>query len=425
MADENGQSKGPGKAGETTLNLLATLGGLAGPLLFGPDFQGDLGSPFRMGAQMLKGKREEQGLLDLLGGNPHTAPLLEGAQAFHEAGGALNNPDALLHPEVLNTFKVGHTPPPGLMNTLGGMGDQLQANAPQPPQMAPPPAPVAQTGAQIDPASPEFLQRAARLRPDLAEKILLDRASQKTNPLDDIVKMMGIQQKTRDAEEHLTPQEKAALQVQTATDSFKATAPLREAEKLAEKKNADEVKNSQWTDKEATSLRGKMIAITDLQNMIDGGELKPNAALAGVSHIPYLGPAIAGAVNPKFRAMQKQLEAISTDVMAGQPNNKGGVRMLQAIKLHLPTDAEYSQGLAEDIARGNIRRIKEAQLQQLATSHPKRPVSDFADPQMVADYKTLNQIESKDPAKAAKDPRIQALRKGMGIDYNKQVLGEE
>jgi hypothetical protein len=87
---DNTQPKKPGGAGaEKTLSLLGSLANVAGGLIFGPDFNVDLSAPFTMGANFIAQNKKQKELMDVLGSNPHTAPLLEAGQQLANQGGLM------------------------------------------------------------------------------------------------------------------------------------------------------------------------------------------------------------------------------------------------------------------------------------------------------------------------------------------------
>lgn len=197
MVDE--KIKKPSRAGENTLNLLGTLAGIAGKLVFGPDFNADLGAPFKAGAMLIKQKRDEEGLQELLGSNPETAPVAEHLGALIDAGGLAKNADLL--PQLSETLGITANNQPKLevptqspnfgLQQLTGEGistpEPIQASS----QNITPNTTSAPASTPIDYTSPEFIRKAAILRPDIAEELL--RIQAKKDPYNDILKALQIQ----------------------------------------------------------------------------------------------------------------------------------------------------------------------------------------------------------------------------------------
>lgn len=161
MAEETKKKSG-GKGAENTLGLIGSIAELAGPLLFGPQFSGvDLGAPFKTGANMLKQKREQESLLNILSSNPATAPIVQMGQTAVEQGG------------------------------LAGMA--MDMLAPQQEQVNAAGVPLLDDGG-VDINSPQFVEALAGGGfGNQALQILFAQAQKKeTDPLDQALKMMSL-----------------------------------------------------------------------------------------------------------------------------------------------------------------------------------------------------------------------------------------
>ena len=157
MADETSKKKSGGKGVENTLGIVGAVLDLAGPLLLGPDAAGiSFGGPFRAGAQMFSQKREEDTLLEALGSNPETAPLLELGTQAADAG--------------------------GLLNVLGSMQRQPPSSVEQ----------AVSAGAPTDFGGADFIRSIAQGDPKFAKQLILASAEGDTE-MDQIKQLLTLQ----------------------------------------------------------------------------------------------------------------------------------------------------------------------------------------------------------------------------------------
>ena len=158
MDDINKPVKASGAA-DKTLNILGSVAGIVGNLLLGPDSNVDFSEPFRLGAAYIKQDKENKALLDVLRGNPHTAPIVEVGQQIGQAG--------------------------GLPAILSGQPQPNQSTQPLVDSIRKP---------YIDIHSPDFpSQLAERGLGDLAQKVLFAQAQQKPETeMDSLLKTLQI-----------------------------------------------------------------------------------------------------------------------------------------------------------------------------------------------------------------------------------------
>lgn len=310
MAD-SGQPKAPSKAGENTLGLLGAVAGLAGNLIFGPDSIGmDFGAPFKAGAAMLRDKREQQSLIELLKSNPHTAPIADMGPSLIQAGGLVNNPDAVNHPEVqkyISQFTGASgvaTPPASSAGVLPGEANgqpapnllsALQSSAASP----------ATVSTSPDYTSDAFLQKAAALRPDIAEKIITARATKEpTNQAKELLQTILLGKQISGYE---TPEERRAAQLADRQTMMEQTDKLiqsrQETNQIRQIELQKQQKREMWTPKEDENYN-------TLNNSIDMGRALLGKIQSGAS--PSLFTAALGSTD----IGQGMLERLSPDSAA-------------------------------------------------------------------------------------------------------------
>jgi len=166
MPEETNKKKSGGRGVENTLGIIGSVLDLAGPLLLGPDAVGmQFGAPFRAGAQIFSRKREQDTLLDALGSNPETAPLLQLGQQASDAG--------------------------GLLNVLGSMQQGPQI-AGQPAAQVAPQAGVAPAKPSVDITGLDFIRQIAQGDPRFAKKLILSQTKGDTE-MDSIKQILTMQ----------------------------------------------------------------------------------------------------------------------------------------------------------------------------------------------------------------------------------------
>jgi len=300
MAD-NAQPKAPSKAGENTLGLLGAVAGLAGNLIFGPDSIGmDFGAPFKAGAAMLRDKREQQSLLELLKSNPHTAPIAEMGPSLIQAGGLVNNPDAINHPEV-QKYVSQFSSAPGVASQAPAQASILPGEA----NGQPAPNLLSALQTPTDYTSDAFLQKAAALRPDIAEKILTAKATKEpTNQTKELLQTILLGKQISGYE---TPEERRAAQLTDRQTMMEQTDKLiqnrQEQNQVRQNELQKQQKRETWTPKEDENYN-------TLNNSIDMGKALLSKVQSGAS--PSLFTAALGST----AVGQGMLERLSPDSAA-------------------------------------------------------------------------------------------------------------
>lgn len=418
MAD-NGQPKAPSKGGENTLSLIGAIAGLAGNLIFGPDSVGiDFGAPFKAGAAMLKDKREQQSLLELLKGNPHTAPLAEIGPSLVEAGGLVKNPDILNHPQTqgyLSQFSMGE-------------GDRKLVS----PEMAQSPnntvasvlAPQAQ-GTAPDYTSQEFLARAASLRPDLAEKIIASKATK--DPNDQLKDMLQTVLLGKQIQNFETPEQKrrAALEDrQTLLDAQ----DIRIGNRQEQNQNRQNIlQKSKITAKEEESFntidelrKAQQNILIDLESGVKPSYTKDIAA----SILPG-GERALQTLDPNFSAFRKNINeslAIYQKAISGVAISEPEAKRLRPTQPQAGDDLDVLRGVAQN----NIKKANEVYFIKAMNTLNRggTDVYNYVDPQQLQLYKAVRAAMNHDLKGALASPKIQEARRQLGIDYGATNVGQ-
>lgn len=398
MADEN-KPKAPGKGAENTLGLIGTIAGLVGNLAFGPDSLGmDFGAPFKLAAQAARDKREQKGLMELLGSHPETAQLMEHGGALIDAGGLANNMDVLDHPD-LNDGSQGSVTPPELAQNKA---PQSLLTALQNPTTQP---------AQLDITSPEFLQKAAIYRPDIAEKLVLAQGKSGSE-LDDLKAILLGQQIAN----YETPEQKRVARQQERQDNMEFMDKLVQGRQ----ENAANLSKSKITSKEEEALND----IDELKNNYQGLAIsleqgvEPSYMKDTFAKLVPGGERILQSTDPEFSLFRKQAEAslaLFQKVISGVAVSEMEARRLRPTQ---PQAGDDISVLKQSISN-NIKKAQELQYIRLSNiSKRGGDVSGYIDPESLRKYNLLREAYNTDFEGALKSPKIQALRQSLGIDYS-------
>lgn len=418
MADKN-QPKAPSKAGENTLGLIGAIAGLAGNLILGPDSAGiDFGAPFKAGASMLREKREQQSLLELLKGNPHTAPLAEMGPALVQAGGLINNPDVLSHPDTQNYLgqfsgpsgtapatpapasgilpgEQNGTPHPGLLPALGT-------------QKAPPP----------DYTSEEFLARAAALRPDIAEKIITAKATKDpANQTKELLQTILLGKQISGFE---TPEERRAAQHQDRMTQLETTDRLIQGRQEQNQIRQNALEKSKVTPKETEGFQQIDEVRNNYRNMLIDLEsgVKPSYTKDIAAKLLPGGERALQAFDPKFAAFRKNVEqanALFQKTISGVAISEPEAKRLRPTQPQAGDDPAVFKLVAEN----NVKKATELSLLKamLIVNRGGTDIYNTVPQDQIRLYKAVRDAMNYNLKDALANPRVQAIRRQLGIDY--------
>ena len=352
MAD-SGQPKAPSKAGENTLGLLGAVAGLAGNLIFGPDSIGmDFGAPFKAGAAMLRDKREQQSLIELLKSNPHTAPIADIGPSLIQAGGLLNNPDSINHPDVQNYLSSqGLMPPPAAPQT--NLMTALQPSG----------APTVDT--PPDYTSQDFLMRAAALRPDIAQKIIVEKATREpANALKEQLQTILLGKQIAGFE---TPEERRAAQLADRQTLMEQTDRLiqdrQEKNQVRQSELGKQEKRETWTPKEDESynnLQNSIDVNRSLLGRINAG-MSPSLLTAMLGSTP-IGQGVLQRLAPDISNMMEQIQTMRemTGKLMGdvkvQSGSQYSVKELDWLQSAMPSKWDTPEQLKYSLASDAIKK---------------------------------------------------------------------
>jgi len=384
------------KGAENTLNILGSVLGLGGQLIFGPDFNADLGAPFKAGAGMLREKREQsalqQSLMDALRSNPHTAPIADLGEQVHSAGGIL--------PNLMDSSGMASAP---------DMGSQM--GGPLNESLGMPTGGASALNSTIF-SSPEFIAGLSNngASPELIEKMIYAQSAKSApapkDPLDIEYKKAQIQA-LKNKPASMTPEEKAALEIEIArqkaqiyTDASKEKTATRE---------------SYPTGKQIEALTAYENAIAGFQSLPD--TLPDIAAPVDLaSKVPGIGNYVVTKMYPEIAQFQKQLQDLNaTKIFAAGGKNLTGTEknLLFPTLPSLMDNPEYYP-----IAKKNT--ISRIQLSKLANADNlvklgKKDLEEWLDPQTLADYGVWKQIINKSGPSAFQDPEFMQLSESLGL----------
>lgn len=416
MADSS-EPKAPSKGGENTLALIGSLAGIAGKLVFGPDFDADLGAPFKAGANMIKQNREEQSLLDLLRSTPHTAALADHIPALIQAGGIAKNPDILSHPETAQFFggqPVGdmlNIPMPNTPAPTMGQGGLLSAI--QSP---------ATTQDTIDPTSDAFLRKAAALRPDIAEKLLLHKATKEPNQLKDILQTLLLGKQIEGFE---SPAQKRASESEQRAFDRSETDRLISSRQEQNQNRANALQKSKITAKEEEGFNDVDTLRTQYQNMLVDLEsgIKPDVGKEAIATLIPGGERIMQSADPQFATFRKNVQQSLVQyqkAISGVAISEPEAKRLRPTQPQAGDDPAVFKATAEN----NLKKANELYLIKAKnTSKRGGDVSQYIDPEVLTKYQAVNEAMNYNLKEALKNPVVQALRKELGIDYSATNVG--
>lgn len=286
---EDNKPKKSSKVGETLLGVLGALGSIAGPLMTGQDI--DFGLPFKLGAAHFQNKRMETDLMSALNDNPYTQGLPEVVQGAIQQGGV-----------------------PGLMEQQ------------QQPQQAP-----------LDVTSDDFLRKLTEYRPDLAEKILVSKATQKDNPLLD---MMALQLKGKQLNEPGF-YEKESLKQQLQSQNRAQMNEVVTNRQMAGKQESARIGREKWSSAEEKKLQSNWDAMANARNMLDqvgSGINQSNlSAILGKSPISAKVGMALGVINEEQVQQYRGVLNMVMSIVKSQSGVQYGFRELQWIKSAQPS----------------------------------------------------------------------------------------
>lgn len=411
--------------GGTVLDILGSLGTVAGPLIFGPDFKGDLGAPFAMGAAYLKQNKLANTLGDILSSNPHTAPLVDMAGQIQQSGGLLNllNSDQSLGSSSMydNLQKPSNAPmleqsTPQLQTdpSLGMV--QMPAAAPQIPTTPQvPSAAINPSGGQggfknvLDLMSqPENLKKLADIDPEMAMKFITSGARAEADPMQMIAAQLGIQSKLANIPGTLQYNQERADKIadrEALQKSFSDTIGGRQKEMLAEQKKL-------WNSKETEDIS----ALEQVQGQFKAlpNEIPGNSTMyKALASIPLIGRAAASRQYPELA----QFDKLVADAEAQLAFARGGKNLTGVeAKLTLDTLPDFVEnpaifGLVKQSAESRLQLAKLAKLKGMEKSG--RDVSDYP----IQEYKDWQEaLNSGIPLEQLqKSPAFQKATQELGL----------
>lgn len=338
--------KAGSKAGENTLALIGSLAGIAGKLAFGPEFDADLGAPFKAGAALLSQNREEQNLLKLLKSTPQTSAVADTIPALIDAGGIANNMDLLDHPEVKQMIggpSLSGVPNPGsLVGPSAPPQNLLQALQPSSPSMA----------SSVDATSDDFLARAAELRPDIAEKVLAAKMS--ANPTNDLEKALRTMLLGQQIANYESPQQKRQAELENRVFQQKLNDELVTGRSEKNRADQNQIKRETWSDKETQTLN-ELKGASDTSLMLHD-KIKSQggpgiaASLIGQGKI---GMGLMSRISPETASTIQTLRDLKKNTMAVVKSQSGvqyGYKELQWIQAAMPTEFDSDKSLQYGLA---------------------------------------------------------------------------
>lgn len=376
MAENKDKSNKPGsKAGENVLGLLGTLGGLAGQIFFGPDFQGDLGAPFKMGAAEMASSRMEGDLLKYLNSTKATQPIAQMAPALMQAGGLVNNIDLIDHPEVAQAFGLQSGSP---ITTPDGSQPASDNSALQ---------------ARILGDHPELLKSMGGADPVAQAKEMLQ------------LQLLGKQ-----VENFESPEERRQARQDERHSNMEMMDALIRGRQTDQTKLTKSYLSTAQTDK----LSGIDTAYNLIRSLPDQAPAASTISnMAG--NVPIVGKYAISALNPEFAQYDKQAK----EAQAKLAFSSGG-KNLTGIEKELtfgtqPSFAEHPEFYPQ-IKKNFESRINLVNLSELsAMAKAGKDVSEYIEPQQLEDYKVWQQILKKQGNKAFDDPDVLQLMDSLGI----------
>ncbi len=400
MADTQ-KPKTPGKGGENTLNLIGTLAGIAGKLFF-PESNIDLSAPFLAGSQMLRQSREENNLLELLRGNPHTAPVAEYGEALANAGGVSANQDLLDHPEIQSAFGDG-SDGTGITTPTRTILPGEQGGVP--------------TASPVDFSSSDFLANMARLRPDLAEKVLTAKAAKE--PQDTTKELLQTILLGKQIEGFETPEQKREALMDERRYNTAERIALQGQQTRENQANALELSKSKITPKEAEGFG----IIDELRNgyrniLIDLEQgFKPSIVKEAVATLVPGGERIMQTVDSRWSTVRKN---IGINNALFQKSISGAVISEPEAKRLRPTQPQAgdSPEVFKSILMNNSKKANElALIKAMNVANRGGDVSEYVDPESLKLYKAVRAAMNHNLSEALANPRVMAIRQQLGIDY--------
>ena len=424
MADESNRKPG-GKAAENTLALIGSIAGVAGNLLLGPDSAGmDFGAPFKAGAAMLQGQRQENDLKKYLMTTPQTAPLADHIPAIIQAGGLIKNPDVLAHPETQQYLsQFGGPAPaqaPGPIQAPASQGGVPAPAAPTAPvstgPIAPPiPSPtgnlLSALGRTTGGVSPELQARILQDHPDILKAMA---SKDPTAQMKEMLQTVLLGKHISDFETH----------DQKTEDQLKEKfSVLHEADRLTEARakaaRLDKASQMAPTERQALeSLDNSIVHMQALPDSLSAGDVM--AANVGSKH-PSLASFIPGN-GPNAARIQEGLQAAKIQFASALKGARINDRTIQAMTASFPDPTKnpelWPQMKQQVLARMNLAKL--VQLSHLASAgKTEEGMSDgtpVMDPNQKADFDVWFKTFEKYGQGALKSPQFQNLTKQFGLD---------
>ena len=355
MADNNKSDKPGGKTGELLLGLLGTLGGIAGPLITGQNI--DFGMPFKLGAAFLNESRMKNDLIKALRSNPHTAEIadetLQYIPQITQGGGLMG---------ILNqSVQVPQALPPSVGQGIPQLQTPILAETPS--QPVPPVGDIGETdfasnilntlipSAQAAKPQETELQRMARFRPDIAEKVAQSQMSQiPESPINQIMKVMGLQ-KLLSAE---TPPQKREAEYQeylrkSEEIERRGIATKEEAARIAKQKGLETPSVAYLAGIDAHN-KGVGLLNSMLDTVNSGGMPSFIARLASGDEMASGFAQWSGLASSRDIQMSRDINQLVMAVVKQQSGVQYGFRELQWVKATQPskwdTEETFRNGIS-------------------------------------------------------------------------------
>lgn len=407
---EKDPNKPVGRGGENTLALLGTLLDVGGKVLLGPDAGNiDLGSPFKLGAAQLANRRQEQNLLKLLKSTPETAPIAEEAEALANNGGLLNVLSGSGGQPQVPQSPVASGILPG---EQGGMPTNLPGSPQQPTDVlsalrSPQPQPTEEVNINSD----EFLRRAAQLRPDLAEALIINRsrAGMMQDPTIQALRALRIAN-------FETPDERRLKDLKANQIKQQQNAAVREQQNISkEARNRAKITTTEAKDLAEIEDIGRNYR--QLQILRAQGA-EPSFTKNVLTDFVPGAERILQSTDPQFALLKKQAtetQALFIKFLSGVAVSEPEFRRISPTQPRAGDDPE----LFDQLTQNNIKKTQEAKLIKLdSIANRGGDISQYIDPQDMRDYQLIRRAMQIDLPRALSNPKVQAIRQKLGIDYS-------
>jgi hypothetical protein len=261
------------------------------------------------------------------------------------------------------------------------------------------------------------LERAAQLRPDLAEKILAAKATRE--PQDQTKELLQTILLGKQIQSFETPEQKRQAQLEDRITQMDITDKLIQGRQEQNQVRQNNLEKSKVTPKETEGFQQIDEVRNNYRNMLIDFEsgVKPSYTKDIAAKLLPGGERALQAFDPKFAAFRKNVEqanALFQKTISGVAISEPEARRLRPTQPQAGDDPAVFKTVAEN----NVKKANELYfIKAMSIANRGGDTSQFVDTQQLQLYNAVRKAMNADLNGAMKSEKIQAARRQLGIDY--------